>query len=194
MKFVKLNNGISMPLVGYGTWNVRGQAGKRAILETLELGYRLIDRAQMYGNEDIIGQAVRGCGLPNQEIFLTTKLYPTQFDGPAAAINEAMEKLDIGYIGMMLLHHPGTGDVEAYHAMEQAVADGKIHSIGLSNWYVEELEGFLPQVNIIPALVQNEIHPYYQENDVIPYIQSLGCSTRLVSFWRQGAYGRAVGR
>ena len=75
---------------------------------------------------------------------------------------------------MMLLHHPGTCDVEAYKAMERAVEDGKIRSIGLSNWYVEELETFLPQVDIMPALVQNEIHPYYQENDVIPYIQSLG--------------------
>ena len=74
----------------------------------------------------------------------------------------------------MLLHHPGEGDVEAYHVMEDAVTEGKIRSIGLSNWYIEELEEFLPQVNIMPALVQNEIHPYYQENDVIPYIQNLG--------------------
>ena len=75
---------------------------------------------------------------------------------------------------MMLLHHPGENDVKAYKAMEQAVAEGKIRSIGLSNWYVEELEEFLPQVTIKPSLVQNEIHPYYQENDVIPYIQGLG--------------------
>ena len=75
---------------------------------------------------------------------------------------------------MLLLHHPGTGDVKAYRAMEKAVADGKVRSIGLSNWYVEELEEFLPQVNVLPALVQNEIHPYYQENDIIPYIQDLG--------------------
>ena len=78
----------------------------------------------------------------------------------------------------MLLHHPGEGDVEAYKAMERAVADGKIRSIGLSNWYVEELREFLTQVSIMPAVVQNEIHPYYQENDVIPYIQSLGIVTQ----------------
>ena len=85
-----------------------------------------------------------------------------------------MGRLDTGYIDLMLLHHPGSGDVEAYHAMEKAVADGKIHSIGLSNWYIEELEEFLPQVNITPAVVQNEIHPYYQEQEVVPYIQELG--------------------
>lgn len=105
---------------------------------------------------------------------MITKLYPNQFSNPEAAIEEALEKLDIGYIDMMLLHHPGTDDIKAYLAMEKAVEDGKIHSIGLSNWYVEELEDFLPQVNIPPALVQNEIHPYYQENDVIPYIHDLG--------------------
>ena len=105
---------------------------------------------------------------------MITKLYPNQFANAEAAIDEALEKLDIEYIDLMLLHHPGNHDVDAYHAMEAAVSEGKIRSIGLSNWYVEELEEFLPQVTITPALVQNEIHPYYQENDVIPYIQSLG--------------------
>ena len=105
---------------------------------------------------------------------MITKLYPNQFANAEAAIDEALEKLDIEYIDLMLLHHPGNNDVDAYHAMEAAVSEGKIRSIGLSNWYVEELEEFLPQVTITPALVQNEIHPYYQENDVIPYIQSLG--------------------
>ena len=86
----------------------------------------------------------------------------------------ALEKLDIGYIDMLLLHHPGDGDVEAYKAMEKYVETGKIRSLGLSNFYIAELEEFLPQIDIMPALVQNEIHPYYQENDVIPYIQNLG--------------------
>lgn len=121
-----------------------------------------------------MGEAVRNSGIPREEIFVITKLYPNQFSNPKAAIEEALKKLDIGYIDMMLLHHPGTGDVGAYLAMEQAVKEGKIRSLGLSNWYVKELEEFLPQVNITPALVQNEIHPYYQENDVIPYIHDLG--------------------
>jgi len=86
----------------------------------------------------------------------------------------ALDKLDIGYIDMMLLHHPGSGDVKAYKAMEKYVEKGKIRSLGLSNWYVEELTNFLPQINITPALVQNEIHPYYQEQDVVPFIQEKG--------------------
>ena len=93
-----------------------------------------------------------------------------------AFINETQYTLDIniGYVDLMLLHHPDSNDVKAYKTMEKFVAEGKIHSIGLSNWYVEELEEFLPQVDTVPALVQNEIHPYYQENDVIPYIQNSG--------------------
>lgn len=86
----------------------------------------------------------------------------------------ALRKLDIGYIDLMLLHHPGTNDVAAYKAMEKAVAEGKIRSLGLSNYYVKEMSEFLPKVTIKPVLVQNEIHPFYQENDVIPYMHKQG--------------------
>jgi diketogulonate reductase-like aldo/keto reductase len=106
----------------------------------LNSGVRLIDTAYMYHNEESVGKAVRNSGIPREEIFVITKLYPNQFSNPEEAIEEALDKLDTPYIDMMLLHHPGTGDVEAYLAMEKAVADGKIRSIGLSNWYIEELE------------------------------------------------------
>lgn len=171
---VLLNSGYEMPILGLGTYSLSDEECYNSVTALLEAGGRLIDTAYMYHNEEAVGRAVRHSNVPREEIFVITKLYPSQFDNAEAAIEEALEKLDVGYIDMMLLHHPGDGDVEAYHAMEQAVADGKIHSIGLSNWYVEELEEFLPQVHIMPALVQNEIHPYYQENDVIPYIQDLG--------------------
>ena len=113
-------------------------------------------------------------GVPREEIFVITKIYPSQFSDPEAAIEMALEKLDIGYIDMMLLHHPGSNDVNAYLTMEKYVAAGKIRSLGLSNWYIEELTEFLPQVNIKPAMVQNEIHPYYQEQEVVPFIQEKG--------------------
>ena len=127
-----------------------------------------------YGTEKSVGEAVRNSNVPREEIFVTTKLYPNQFSDTEAAIDEALEILDIEYIDLMLLHHPGTEDVEAYKVLEQAVRDGKIRSIGLSNWYIKELEEFLPQVTITPAVIQNEIHPYYQEKEVVPYIQNLG--------------------
>lgn len=173
-KTVMLNSGYEMPIHGIGTYSLQDETCVNAVSEALQRGVRLIDTAYMYHNEESVGQAVRESGIPREEIFVITKLYPNQFSNAEAAIEEALQKLDISYIDMMLLHHPGSGDVEAYHAMEKAVEEGKIRSIGLSNWYVEELESFLPQVTITPALVQNEIHPYYQENDVIPYIQELG--------------------
>ena len=174
-KNVTLNSGYPMPINGLGTYSLHGETCINAVKSALASGVRLIDTASAYGNEEEAGQAIRESGVPREEIFVITKLYPgSQYDNPEQAIQDALDKLDTGYIDMMLLHHPGENDVKAYKAMERAAADGKIRSIGLSNWYVKELEEFLPQVSIAPALVQNEIHPYYQENDVIPYIQDLG--------------------
>ena len=171
---VTLNSGFEMPTQGLGTYALDYDTCVGSIQALAAAGGRLVDTAYMYHNEDAVGEGVRTCGIPREELFVTTKLYPNQFAEPETAIEQALEKLDIGYIDLMLLHHPGAGDVEAYRAMERAAAAGKVRSLGLSNWYVKELESFLPQVDTIPALVQNEIHPYYQEQDVVPYIQGLG--------------------
>lgn len=177
-KSVLLNSGYEMPIMGLGTYSLDYDTCVNSVKALLENGGRLIDTAYMYGNEDAVGEGVRQAmeefDIPREEIFVITKIYPSQFDDPETAIDMALEKLNIEYIDMMLLHHPGDKDVEAYLAMEKHVKSGKIHSIGLSNWYVEELTEFLPQVNITPALVQNEIHPYYQEQDVVPFIQEKG--------------------
>lgn len=173
-KSVLLNSGYEMPIMGLGTYSLSDNECATSIGAFLKAGGRLIDTAHIYGNEESVGRAIRESDVLREEIFVITKLYPDQFENAAEAIDEALRKLDIQYIDMMLLHHPGGGDVEAYKAMEQAVKDGKIRSIGLSNWYVEELTQFLPQITVTPALVQNEIHPYYQENDVIPFIQEKG--------------------
>ena len=124
----------------------------------------------MYSNEAEVGQAVRESGISRNEIFVTTKIYPNQFSDPGSAIELSLSNLNIEYIDLMLLHHPGENDVNAYLKMEEYVKNGKIRSIGLSNWYIKELKEFLPKINIMPALVQNEIHPYYQETEVINYI------------------------
>lgn len=177
-KTVTLNSGYIMPINGLGTYSLTGDTCFDSVTSALQSGVRLIDTAHMYHNEEEVGRAIRESGIPREEIFVITKLYPNQFSDPEAAIEQALEKLNIDYIDMMLLHHPGTDDVKAYKAMEKYVESGKIRSLGLSNWYVEELGEFLPQITIKPALVQNEIHPYYQENDVIPYIQSLGITVQ----------------
>lgn len=177
-KKVRLNSGYDMPIMGLGTYSLDHDTCVNSVKALLRNGGRLIDTAYMYGNEDAVGEGVRQAmeeyNIPREEIFVITKIYPSQFNEPEKAIDAALKKLDIGYIDMMLLHHPGTGDVNAYKAMEKYVAQGKIRSLGLSNWYVKELTDFLPKVSITPALVQNEIHPYYQEQDVVPFIQEKG--------------------
>ena len=168
---VLLNSGYTMPIMGLGTYALDYDTCVNSVKALIENGGRLIDTAYMYGNEEAVGEGVRRAiaefGVSREEIFVITKIYPNQFSDPESAIEMALEKLDIGYIDMMLLHHPGRNDVEAYLAMEKYVTEGKIRSLGLSNWYIEELTDFLPQVNIMPSLVQNEIHPYYQEQEVI---------------------------
>lgn len=176
---VLLNSGYEMPINGLGTYSLHGDECRNSVRSALESGVRLIDTASAYGNEEEIGEAIRQAiddGIVKREdIFVITKIYPgDEMANPEESIQACIDRLNIGYVDMMLLHHPDENDVKAYKAMEEFVKEGKIRSIGLSNWYVEELTEFLPQVDITPALVQNEIHPYYQENDVIPFIQEKG--------------------
>lgn len=171
---VKLSSGYDMPIVGLGTYSLHGNVCVNSIKAALASGFRKIDTAHMYGNEEEVGQGVRESGIPREEIFVATKLYPNQFSNPEAAIEECLRKLNIGYIDLMLLHHPGTDDVKAYKAIEKYVAEGKIRSIGLSNYYIKEMTEFLPKISIKPVLVQNEIHPYYQEKGIVEFMHSQG--------------------
>ena len=178
-KKVMLNSGYEMPINGLGTYSLHGDACINSVKSALSSGVRLIDTASIYGNEEEVGQAIREAIdegiIKREDVFVITKIYPgREMEHPEQSIQACLDRLDIGYVDMMLLHHPDSNDVKAYKAMEQFVEDGTIRSIGLSNWYVKELTEFLPQVDTVPALVQNEIHPYYQENDVIPFIQDLG--------------------
>jgi len=180
---VTLNSGYVMPINGLGTYSLHGDECVNAVKAALKSGVRLFDTASAYGNEKEVGQAIREgmeeLGIKREEIFVITKIYPgSEMADPETSIQACLDRLDLGYVDMMLLHHPDPNDVKAYKAMEEFVEGGKIRSLGLSNWYVEELKDFLPQVTIKPALVQNEIHPYYQENDVIPYIQEQGITVQ----------------
>ncbi|WP_297277673.1 aldo/keto reductase [uncultured Brachyspira sp.] len=177
-KTVKLNNGYEMPLNGIGTYSLLNDVCYNSVLYALQNGVRLIDTAYIYRNEEAVGKAVKDSKVDRKDIFIITKLYPNQYNNAEKAINDALKKLNVEYIDMMLLHHPGNNDIEAYKAIEKAIKEGKIRSAGLSNWYIKELKEFLPKINIMPALVQNEIHPYYQDTDVVEYIQSLGTAVQ----------------
>ena len=176
---VTLNSGYEMPILGLGTYSLRGDTARNSVRTAIESGVRLIDTASAYGNEREIGEAIRkaiGDGVvKREELFVITKIYPgSEMVNPEQSVQACLDRLNIGYVDMMLLHHPDRNDVKAYKTIEKFVEQGKIRSIGLSNWYIEEIDDFISQVDIMPALVQNEIHPYYQEQTVVPYMHNLG--------------------
>lgn len=171
---IKLSSGYEMPIVGLGTYSLHGATCINSVKTAIAAGFRKFDTASVYGNEEEVGQGIRESGVPREDIFVATKLYPNQYSNPETAIEECLSKLDIGYIDLMLLHHPGTNDVKAYKAIEKYVAAGKIRSIGVSCYYVKEISEFLPKVNIKPVLVQNEVHPYYQDTEVVEHLHNLG--------------------
>jgi len=146
---VTLNSGYQMPINGLGTYSLHGSECISAVKAALKSGVRLFDTASAYGNEKEVGQAIREgmeeLGIQREEIFVITKIYPgSEMADPETSIQACLDRLDLGYVDMMLLHHPDPNDVKTYQTMEKFAADGKIRSLGLSNWYVKELESFLP--------------------------------------------------
>ena len=172
------DTGFEGPALGLGTYSLTGRICESSVYSALEHGIRYFDSAYFYHNEREVGASVRRgideLGIDRSDIVVQTKLYPNQFSDARRAVEEAFEKLGLDYIDIMLLHHPGPDDVAAYRELESYVRGGHIRALGLSNWYIRELPVFLRSVDIKPVLVQNEIHPYYQETDVVPFIQEQG--------------------
>ena len=175
---IRLKSGYDLPVVGLGTYALHGSTCTNAVIAAIQNGYRLIDTASFYGNEREVGEGVRQSGVAREEIFVQTKLYPNQYNHAAIAIDDALKKLDIGYIDMMLLHHPASNDVAAYKAIEKAIQDGKVRTAGISCYYIRETDSFLPKVSVKPDLIQNEIHPYYQDSPVVEHIQNKGIAVQ----------------
>ena len=159
---VRLNSGHDMPIIGLGVYTLSDADAESASLTALQNGYRMIDTAHVYRNEEAVGRAVKKSGVPRSEIFIVTKLWTSDFGRAAAEIVGALGRLGLDYIDLLLLHHPAAHDVDAYLAMEQAVKAGKLRSIGLSNYYEKEFGYIMEKASITPAVVQNETHPYNQ--------------------------------
>ena len=186
---ITLNSGYEMPVVGLGTYSLHGNTCTNAVRTAIESGYRLIDTASFYGNEREVGAGVRASGILRSDIFVTTKLYPNQYSHAGRAIDEALRKLDIGYIDLILLHHPGANEITAYLEIEKAIKAEKVRSAGVSCYYIRETDTFLKKVSTPPALIQNEIHPYYQDTDVVRHIQSLPQKIAVQSWYPLGGRG-----
>lgn len=165
---VLLNSGYEMPILGIGCFRLSQEEAENSVYWALRDGYRLIDTARIYGNEAGVGRGIQRAineGIvTREEIFVTTKMWTDDYDDGAAAVEASLDRLGLDYIDLMILHHSQPeNDVEAYQAMEQAVADGKLRSIGLSNYYEpEDFDRLVDATTIVPALIQNETHPYHQ--------------------------------
>lgn len=165
MEYLTLSNDVQMPMVGFGTWDVRGKQRKRSILEALEVGYRLIDTAQMYGNEDIVGAAIKESGLARNEVFLTTKLYRpcASYQGAKAGIEKSLNVLQTDYIDLFLIHEPYDNASEMYEALKEAHQAKKIRVIGISNFDANRYEVFVRSCGVLPAVNQVESHVYFPQ-------------------------------
>lgn len=174
MKTITLNNGIEMPMLGIGTFNLSPDQAERSVTAALKAGYRLIDTANAYVNERAVGRAIRRSGVPREEIFVTTKLWVSEYSRAEQAIDETLARLGLDYVDLLLLHQPYGDYLHAYQAMEAALAAGKVRSIGLSNFYEERFSKVMEQAKIAPAVLQNEMHPYHQEKDMKQFLQQFG--------------------
>lgn len=190
---VTLNNGVSMPILGIGTFALSDSEAEESVYWALRDGYRLIDTARIYGDEAGVGRAIRRAidegFVTREEIFVTTKMWTSDYDNGDAAINASLERLGLDYIDLMILHHSQPeNDVAAYKAMEQAVADGRLKAIGLSNYYdPDDFDRMVNSTSILPAVLQNETHPYHQSADMKEHIAQYG--TVLESWFPLGGRG-----
>lgn len=190
---VKLNSGHDMPILGIGTFQLSNSQAENSVYWALKAGMRLIDTARIYGNEEGVGRGIRRAikdGIcKREEIFVTTKMWTSDFSNGDAAVDASLKRLGLDYIDLMILHHSQPrNDVDAYKAMERAVKTGKLHSIGLSNYYEpDDFDRLVKATSIKPALLQNETHPYHQSGKMKAHIAKYG--TVMESWFPLGGRG-----
>lgn len=162
MEYITLNNGVRMPLAGYGVYQVSKADCTQCVLDAIEAGYRLIDTAQSYFNEAEVGQAIARCGVPREELFITTKVWIDNYgyEKCRASVLESMRKLQVEYLDLILLHQPFADYYGAYRALEELYAEGKVRAIGVSNFYADRLADIcLFERKVIPQVNQVEVNP-----------------------------------
>lgn len=176
MDMVPLNNGVDMPMLGLGTYALRGKDCEHCVLEALELGYRLFDTAQMYGNEREVGNALRRGGVPRGEMFVTTKLYrpSTSYARAKQGIEVSLNALQLEYVDLLLIHEPYREAEEMYPALEEAYQEGRLRAIGVSNFNAARYEAFLRVCTVIPAVNQVEAHIFFQQRELLEDMKKHG--------------------
>ena len=176
MDTIKLNNGMEMPQLGYGVFQVSPVEAERCVADALNVGYRMIDTAQAYQNEEGVGTAIRKSGIKRENVFLVDKVWMGNYEDDAAArsIDESLRKLSTDYIDLMLLHQPFGDRYNAYRALEDALKAGKVRAIGVSNFYPDHLIDLSHFVDVVPAVNQVETHVFFQQTEARKYMDELG--------------------
>ena len=173
MGYATLNNGLNMPMAGIGTFLLSPDEAEASVLAALEDGYRLIDTANAYVNEKAVGRAMKKSGLKREEIFLETKLWPSFYEDDNA-VDKTLERLGTDTIDLLLIHQPAGNYVAGYRQMEKAYKEGKVKVIGLSNFNQAQIEEILGLCQVKPAVLQTEVHPYFQEQELKKFLSKEG--------------------
>ena len=173
MEYAVLNNNVKMPMAGIGTFLLTPDEAEASCLSALQDGYRLIDTANAYVNEKAVGRAMKQSGVPREEIFLETKLWPSFYE-QADAVDKTLECLDTDYIDLLLIHQPAGNYAAGYRLMEKAYKEGKVRAIGLSNFNKAQIEEILSLCEVRPTVLQTELHPYHQEPELKAFLKEQG--------------------
>ena len=168
-EFVKLNNGVEMPIAGIGTFMLSPDEAENSVISALQDGYRLIDTANAYVNEKAVGRAMKKSGIARENIFLETKLWPSFYE-QEDAVEKTLKRLDTDYIDLLLIHQPAGNYIAGYRLMEKAYKEGKVKAIGLSNFTMEQIQEILDVCEVNPAVLQTEVHPYFQEDELKEFL------------------------
>lgn len=173
MEHIALNNGVKMPMAGIGTFLLSPDEAETSVISALNDGYRLIDTANAYVNEKAVGRAMKKSGIARKEIFLETKLWPSFYE-QSDAVEKTLSRLDTDYIDLLLIHQPAGNYIAGYRQMEKAYKEGKVRAIGLSNFDKEQISEILSVCEIRPAVLQTELHPYFQEIELKKFLKENG--------------------
>lgn len=174
MMNIKLNNGNEFPAAGIGTFLMEPDDAQAAVVSALQNGYTMIDTANAYMNEKAVGRGVKESGKQRSQVYISTKLWPSVYADADKAIDETLARLDTDYIDLLFLHQPAGDYVGAYKAMERAVKAGKVKSLGLSNFSIDQIKEVVDATEIKPAVIQVEAHPYYPETELKEYLNTFG--------------------
>lgn len=192
MEFTTLNNGIKMPMEGFGVFQIPDMAVcEQAVLDAIASGYRLIDTAASYGNEEAVGAAIKKCGVPKEELFIATKLWvqDASYEGAKRAVETSLKKLGLEYLDLYLIHQPMGDYYGAYRALEELYKEGVLRAIGICNCYPHVLADLCETVEVIPAVNQVELHPFFQQENALALMKEYDVRPEAWGPFAEGKHG-----